>query len=111
MDIDEFEDAIEEGADSDVMRAYAEPILKKVGEALILKSCVEECQELATPVGSDMLSFDGFVQLVGFGHPEMTLSAIMRLWCIVDKCGQGGLGFANIPDLVANILAATSMNR
>merc|ERR1719428_43428 len=76
--------------------------------ALIQKSSVEECKELATPVGSDMLSFDGFVKLVRYGHPEMALSTIMRLWCIVDKTGQGGgVGFANIPDLVTNILAAT----
>merc|ERR1711937_886555 len=75
------------------------------------KSCVEECQELATPVGSDMLSFDGFVQVIRLGHPGMTLSSIMRLWCIVDKCGQGGMGFANIPDLVSNILAATMLNK
>merc|ERR1719428_204787 len=76
--------------------------------ALIKKSSVEECKELATPVGSDMLSFDGFVKLVRYGHPEMALSTIMRLWCIVDKTGQGGgVGFASIPDLVTNILAAT----
>merc|ERR1719158_1075725 len=84
------------------------PIFKQIGEALVRKACVEECQELATPVGSDMLSFDGFVQLIRFGLPDMPLASIMRLWCIVDKCGQGGLGFANIPDLVSNILASTS---
>lgn len=108
MDLEEFEDAIFDGAESDTMRDVAVPIFKKVGESLIQKACVEECQELATPAGSDQLSFDGFVQLIRLGHPEMTLSAIMRLWCIVDKCGQGGLGFANIPDLVDNILASTS---
>jgi Ca2+-binding EF-hand superfamily protein len=108
MDLEEFEDAILDGAEADTMRAVALPIFKQIGQALIQKACVEECQELATPVGSDNLSFDGFVQLVRFGLPDMSLSSVMRLWCIVDKCGMGGLGYANIPDLVANILASVS---
>lgn len=108
LELNEFIDAIREGSEADVMKQVAQPILRQVGTALIKKSTVEECKELATPVGSDMLSFDGFVKLVRYGHPEMALSTIMRLWCIVDKTGQGGgVGFANIPDLVTNILAAT----
>lgn len=109
LDLEELEDAIEEGAEADTMKGVVTPVFKTVGKALIRKSCLEECERLASPVGSHMLSFDGFVQLMRIGHPDMTLSSIMRLWCIVDKCGQGGIGFANIPDLVSNILAATAM--
>lgn len=108
LDLEELEEAIEEGAEADTMKDVAIPIFRQVGESLIQKSCLEKCESLATPLGSEMLNFDGFVQLIRFGHPEMTLSSIMRLWCIVDKCGKGGIGFANIPDLVANILSSTS---
>merc|ERR1719161_1502448 len=111
IEINDLEQAIEEGSEADVMKQVATPILRQVGEALIRKSCMEKCQELATSRGSDMLSFDGFVTLIRFGHPAMTLSSIMRLWCTVDKCGKGGLGFANIPDLVSNILQATMISQ
>merc|ERR1719161_1988541 len=107
IEINDLEQAIEDGSEADVMKQVATPILRQVGQALIRKSCVQKCQELATSIGSDMLSFDGFVTLVRFGRPEMTLSSIMRLWCTVDKCGKGGFGFANISELVSSILAAT----
>merc|ERR1719265_786108 len=108
IDNEEFEDAISEGVDSNTLRQAALPLFKQVGESLIEKSCLEACRELASPVGSDMMSFDGFVQLIRLGEKNLTLASIMRLWCVVDKCGQGGLGFANIPDLTSNIVTATS---
>jgi len=66
VEIDDIDEAVEEGAEADVMKQVTTSILRQVGVALSQKTCVEKCEELAMAIGSpspQMLSFDGFVQL------------------------------------------------